>query len=85
MKAKIVFQDGSWFIGRRVNLWEQFIMPETPNTYHWIVLDVGYMNVGPRQIDKGDRIAVPISSMKYCVFARDFYEDGTTKSKELPF
>lgn len=85
MKARIVFFDGTWIIGSRVSFWDIFKsgMRETSGTHHWWVEDVGIMNLGVRQIDVGDRIAIPISSMKYCVFAEEFYGDGTTIDKEL--
>jgi hypothetical protein len=66
MRAKIVFQDGTWFIGRRVNLWEMMLMSETNGTHHWIVQNSGNNS----ELHRGDRVAVPIDSMKYCVFAQ---------------
>ncbi len=82
MRAKIVFQDGSWFIGRRVSGWEilKSRIPETQGTHHWWVekSSIGYEIEGIEDTESdrvvyknkliGERVAVPISSMKYCVF-----------------
>jgi hypothetical protein len=81
MKAKVVFQDGTWFIGRWVNFWEQLVIPETQGTHHWMVRNCGNNS----ELHVGDRVVVPINSMKYCVFAKEFYKDGTTVGKGLLF
>ncbi len=69
MKCKIVFNDGYWIIGRRVNLWERIRIPETPGTHHWIVESSSYeMNeTCEGSFIKGKRVAIPIVSMKYLV------------------
>ena len=75
VKCKIVFNDGTWIIGRRVNFWERLKIPETFGTHHWIVLEVSPTYIYP-SVKKyndlrdyiGKRIAIPIVSMKYLVF-----------------
>jgi hypothetical protein len=73
MRCKIVFQDNSWIIGRRVSLWEQFIsrVTETAGTHHWWVEDFSWeIRADMAQVHQLDkrRIAIPINSMKYMVF-----------------
>jgi hypothetical protein len=63
MKCKIVFNDGSWIIGRRINFWEWLNLKETQGTHHWIVLD---SNDDMKEYI-GKRIAIPIIAMKYLV------------------
>ena len=63
MKCKIVFNDGTYFIGRLVNWWEKLIIGETKGTHHWIVLNSGSIS----DDILGKRIAVPINSMKYLI------------------
>lgn len=69
MRAKIIFHDNSWIIGRRVSWWDIFKsrMPETQGTHHWWVEDMSGEFVGVAREIIGERVAVPISSMKYCV------------------
>jgi hypothetical protein len=79
MKAKIVFHDGSWIIGCRVSWWEilKSRMPETQGTHHWWAEEWSESNA---LIGRGEsldrilchkvRVAVPINSMKYCVFVK---------------
>jgi hypothetical protein len=72
MRAKIVFHDGSWIAGRRVSNWEIFKshMPETQGTHHWWVEDMSGEFVGVTREYISERVAVPINSMKCCVFLR---------------
>jgi hypothetical protein len=73
MRCKIVFQDNSWIIGRRVKWWETIFLPETTGTHHWIVEDwsEGNQYIIGRTDGRtliGMRVAIPIDSMKYMVF-----------------
>lgn len=80
-ESKVVFQDGGWFVGRRVNYWERLVIPETHGTHHWIVTNNGT----EIHLQRGDRVAVPIDSMRFLVLADSFYADGSSRSKALPF
>jgi hypothetical protein len=77
MRAKIVFQDNSWIVGKRVSFWDTVFLPETPGTHHWWVesfsADDNLALEMVTQIDKKSlkpkvRVAVPFNSMKYMVF-----------------
>ena len=60
MKMKIVYPDGSWFIGDR-NWKTQH--DETKGTHHYTVLDgdSGFIKL------KGKEIAVPVNQVKYFI------------------
>jgi hypothetical protein len=72
MRCKIVFQDNSWIIGRRVSFWDKVFLPETPGTHHWWVEECHGFDLGEQNMEKlinhKVRVAVPINSMKYMVF-----------------
>jgi hypothetical protein len=61
MECKIIFNEGSWVTGRRVNFTERMKISETKGTHHWIVSDSNDKTI------IGKRIAIPINSMKYLV------------------
>ena len=69
IRVKIVFHDDSWMICRSLSWWEIFEsrITETQGTHHWYVQDMSgeYKEVYKDII--GQRIAVPINSMKYMV------------------
>jgi hypothetical protein len=60
MKMKVVFSDGSWFLGSRS--WFPFPL-ETPGTHHYRILK------GSEEFRQliGEKLAVPIVSVKYFV------------------
>ena len=65
MIMKIVYQDGSWFIGDRNQkamgyLWNH----ESKGTHHFFVVDVG---VGNPCLVRGQEVAVPINSVKHFI------------------
>jgi hypothetical protein len=66
MRAKIIFHDNSWVVGRRISQWEiiKSGITETQGTHHWWVEDMSgeYVNVARNII--GERVAIPINSMK---------------------
>lgn len=57
MKMKIVYTDGTWFIGNRNNKAMGYIMNhETKGTHHYFVVDTGTKT----QMIIGQEVAVPI-------------------------
>jgi hypothetical protein len=56
---KVVYPDGSWFLGDR----KWHFLNETRGTHHFIVLDgsEGFQSL------KGKKIAVPVDNVKYFV------------------
>ena len=60
MRAKIVFPDGSWFIGNR----RWYFYNETKGTHHFIVESSGHDEF--RRLI-GRKIAVPINRAQYFV------------------
>lgn len=76
MRAKIIFHDNSWIIGRRVSWWDIFKsrMPETQGTHHWWIEECNGFDLGDVEMKElmnhKVRIAIPINSMKYLVFVK---------------
>ena len=66
MLCKIIFDDKSWVIGRRINLWERLKMGETKGTHHYIIKDASEFEGDLI----GKRVAIPISKMKYHIFLK---------------
>ena len=59
MAMKIVFLDGSWFVGKRELTWKY---SETKGTHHFRVISASNEEMAKYV---GAKIAVPISSVKF--------------------
>lgn len=69
MIMKIVFPDGSWFVGDRNQKAIGYIYNhETNGTHHFFVVDKGTCN----HIKVGDEVAVPINQTR--IFILDYKE-----------
>lgn len=60
MKMKVIFDDGSWFIGKRTF---KMLLRESSGTHHFIVLD------GNKQFEDliGSEVAVPIAKPLFVI------------------
>lgn len=69
MIMKIVYPDGTWFIGERNQKAMGYLYNhETKGTHHYFVLDYGTVY----ELVKGQEVAIPINSVKY--FVLDYFQ-----------
>jgi len=64
MLCKIIFDDHSWVIGKRVSKWDALLLRETPGTHHYWIQEASEL----KSDLVGKRVAIPIYKMKYHIF-----------------